>query len=89
MRHRKGMGGIIGIIALALIFFIGGVMFAPEIFGNLETQSVSNVSGTIYQGPFHDVNSTVYIAVHGGIPVMYIMVLIIGIIVAMLYFARI
>ena len=89
MRHRGGMGGIIGIIALAIIFFIGGAIFAPEIFGNLESQTTAATAGTMYEQPLHGVNSTVYIAVHGGIPVMYIFILIIGIIVAMAYFMRV
>jgi hypothetical protein len=87
MRHRRGMGGVIGLICMAIIVFIGGMVFAPAIFG--AQVSETNTAGTAYSEPFNSTANLTYTVMSGGTPVLYGFILIIALIVAALYMARI
>ena len=79
MRRRRGSIGMIGLIALGVIFLFA-LMFVPEVFGHMH--EASNVTGTIYEAPYSAVENVTYTMTTAGIPVMTIFIFIIGFFVA-------
>lgn len=80
------MGGAIGILALGVIFLIG-LMFLPEIYGQIGASS--NVTGTIYAQPYHAVENLTITTGGHGLPAIIILIFIIGIIVGVAVFLTI
>jgi hypothetical protein len=79
MRRKRGSMGMVGLVALGVIF-LAALMFVPDIFGHVE--SASNVSGTIYEAPYNAVQNVTFAMTTHGLPAAGIFLFVLAFIVA-------
>ena len=79
MRRKRGSMGMIGLVALGVIFLMA-LLYVPEIFGHVE--SASNVTDTIYEAPYNAVQNVTFTISTHGLPAVTIFIFIMAFIVA-------